>query len=179
MRSITVRRLVPAVLTVLVTVSIPSAAPAACAGRNRSPDEIGATAVRTATLCLVNAKRRAHDLRPLRHATKLSGRRGGTRTTWSGTTTSRTTRARATFRTRIARTGWMRGRKNWVIGENLAWGGGSRSTPRATVAAWMDSPGHRANILHGRFRVIGIGVANGVPVQGGGSGATYTTDFGS
>ena len=30
--------------------------------------------------------------------------------------------------------------------------------PREIVAAWMNSPGHRANILHRRFREIGIGV---------------------
>jgi uncharacterized protein YkwD len=47
------------------------------------------------------------------------------------------------------------------------------------VASWMASPGHRANILKRRFHVIGIGVVDGVPVAGGGAGATYTTDFGS
>jgi len=182
-RSITVRRLgrlVPAVLTVLVAVSIPAAAHAACADRNRSPDEISAAAVRTATLCLVNAKRRAHDLRPLRHATKLiRAARRHSHDMVRHDYFAHDSRSGASFGKRIARTGWMRGRKNWVIGENLAWGGGSRSTPRVTVAAWMHSPAHRRNILHGRFRVIGIGVAHGVPVSGGGAGATYTTDFGS
>ncbi|MEA2391126.1 MAG: hypothetical protein QOK31_1235, partial [Solirubrobacteraceae bacterium] len=37
--------------------------------------------------------------------------------------------------------------------------------------------GHRANILRGSFREIGIGIALGTPA--GGSGATYTTDFGA
>ena len=41
----------------------------------------------------------------------------------------------------------------------------------------MNSPGHRANILSGSFRAIGIGIAAGTP-YGGGGGATYTTDFG-
>jgi uncharacterized protein YkwD len=40
----------------------------------------------------------------------------------------------------------------------------------------MNSPPHRANILSGSFRSIGIGVASGTPVGGG--GGTYTTDFG-
>jgi uncharacterized protein YkwD len=44
----------------------------------------------------------------------------------------------------------------------------------------MNSPGHRANILNGSFREIGIGIANGAPVSLGAAtaGATYATDFG-
>ena len=43
----------------------------------------------------------------------------------------------------------------------------------------MASPGHRHNILTGRFREIGIGVAASSPVSTGNRGATYTTTFGS
>ena len=42
----------------------------------------------------------------------------------------------------------------------------------------MRSAGHRQNILQPRFHVIGIGIGAGAPT-GGGSGRTYTTDFGS
>lgn len=38
--------------------------------------------------------------------------------------------------------------------ENIAAG---YSTPESVVNAWMDSPGHRGNILNGNFREIGIG----------------------
>ena len=40
----------------------------------------------------------------------------------------------------------------------------------------MRSYGHRANILARQFRLIGVGVANGSPMGGGGT--TYATDFG-
>jgi hypothetical protein len=48
-------------------------------------------------------------------------------------------------------------------GENLA---RFRGTPEATLAqdavtGWMNSPGHRANLLDGGFTHIGIGVARG------------------
>jgi uncharacterized protein YkwD len=43
----------------------------------------------------------------------------------------------------------------------------------------MHSPGHRANILNGAFRDIGVGLTLGVPVAGGGSGATYVNEFGT
>ncbi len=41
-------------------------------------------------------------------------------------------------------------------GENIAYG---YKTPEAVVAAWMDSPGHRANILDEDYDCIGIGVS--------------------
>lgn len=44
-------------------------------------------------------------------------------------------------------------------GENIAKG---QKTPQAVVNAWMDSSGHRANILNASFNRIGVGyVANG------------------
>lgn len=39
-------------------------------------------------------------------------------------------------------------------GENIAWG---QRTPEEVVTAWMNSPGHRANILNPSFKAIGIG----------------------
>lgn len=39
-------------------------------------------------------------------------------------------------------------------GENIAWG---QKTPEAVVNAWMNSEGHRANILNKDFTSIGIG----------------------
>ena len=42
------------------------------------------------------------------------------------------------------------------VGENVAVGYGSG---RAVVKAWMRSPGHRANILEKRYRLLGVGAA--------------------
>ena len=174
------RRLIPAVLTGLTAASMPSPAHAGCAGRDSSPADLGGPGTRTTTLCVVNAKRRANDLRPLRQASKLvKAARRHSRDMAKNNYFAHDSRSGASFSARIARTGWMDGRKRWIVGENIAWGGGKHSTPRRIVASWMASPGHRANILKRRFHVIGIGVANGVPVAGGGAGATYTTDFGS
>ena len=52
-----------------------------------------------------------------------------------------------------------------AYGENIAWGYTSAAD---VVAAWMDSPGHRANILDCEFRDIGIGIAQ----------TYWTQDFG-
>jgi len=46
-----------------------------------------------------------------------------------------------------------------AMGENIAMG---YATPAQVVNAWMNSPGHRANILNASFTEIGVGyVANG------------------
>ena len=46
-----------------------------------------------------------------------------------------------------------------TAGENIAKG---QKTPKAVVNAWMNSSGHRANILNSSFTKIGVGyVANG------------------
>jgi len=50
------------------------------------------------------------------------------------------------------------GYTSWSAGENLAWGAPSLSA-RKTVSMWMDSPGHRANIL-GKWSRIGVGVVH-------------------
>ena len=48
------------------------------------------------------------------------------------------------------------------------------------MAAWMASPGHRANILDARFRDTAVGVSAHLPsdLGGGQPGAIYTQDFG-
>ena len=59
------------------------------------------------------------------------------------------------------------------MGENLAVG---LWTPRQVLRAWINSSEHRANLLNGHFRVIGIGVAKGTWA---GRAAYYiTADFG-
>ena len=39
-------------------------------------------------------------------------------------------------------------------GENIAWG---QQTPKEVVTAWMNSSGHRANIMNPNFTTIGVG----------------------
>ncbi|MDX2545841.1 CAP domain-containing protein [Streptomyces sp. WI04-05B] len=55
-----------------------------------------------------------------------------------------------------------------TIGENIACG---QRSPAEVVEGWMNSPGHRANILKREFTHIGIGFA------GGGKAGTYWTQL--
>jgi uncharacterized protein YkwD len=56
------------------------------------------------------------------------------------------------------------------IGENIAKG---QATPAAVMQAWMNSSGHRANILNCGFRNIGVGLAYD------GRSPVWTQDFGT
>ncbi|MFF9818236.1 CAP domain-containing protein [Streptomyces sp. NPDC014006] len=69
-------------------------------------------------------------------------------------------------------TPWDRAAKAGITGlggENIARG---QADPAAVVAAWMDSPGHRANILNPDFKTLGVGVHLGA------GGPWWTQDFG-
>ncbi|HSX34834.1 MAG TPA: CAP domain-containing protein [Candidatus Saccharimonadales bacterium] len=52
-----------------------------------------------------------------------------------------------------------------TAGENLAYGFDTSAT---TVTAWMNSPGHRANILNNTYKEVGFGIANSANYQGTG-----------
>lgn len=54
-------------------------------------------------------------------------------------------------------------------GENIAYG---YTTPEAVMSAWMNSSGHRANILNFKFKDLGVGVYL-KPSPNGGSGTLY------
>jgi uncharacterized protein YkwD len=151
----------------------------ACASASAAPGQVGHRAMVHATLCLLNAERRAHGLRPL-HLNRRLGRaaRRHARDMVRRRYFSHTSRSGASFVERIRRTGYLRSAHSWLVGENIAWGAGSWASARAVMRAWMHSAGHRRNILTGGYRQVGIGIAFGAP-NGMGRSATYTTDFGA
>ncbi|MGE5672984.1 MAG: CAP domain-containing protein [Mycobacterium leprae] len=55
-----------------------------------------------------------------------------------------------------------------TAGENIA----GNSTVNGAFQAWMNSPGHRANILNGQYTKTGIGIVNGGPY-----GMMFTQEF--
>jgi uncharacterized protein YkwD len=83
-----------------------------------------------------------------------------------------------TFVDRIIGAGYTKRNDGWTLGENLAWGTGDLSTAQGVMNAWMNSAGHKANILKKAYREVGIGIKLGVPTDNG-VGATITADFGA
>jgi uncharacterized protein YkwD len=145
------------------------------------PGEASVPALREATLCLMNAQRSARGLGKLRAQESLAAAAGRyARQMVSQGFFDHTSPGGSTMVSRIKGTSYLRGVESWSVGENLAWGAGSLATPRATVAAWMRSAGHRANLLHRDFADVWIGVAQGAPeaLDDGTPASTYVTDFG-
>jgi uncharacterized protein YkwD len=171
------RPVVAVAAALMLLVAAPSASAAGgCAAANASADQASNRALVRATLCVLNAERARHHLRPLRLSRRLGkAARRHSRAMARKRFFSHTSPNGATFIDRIRRTGYLSGARSWHIGENIAYGSGDQSAPRAIGNAWMNSPPHRANILSS-FNAIGIGIAPGTPFGDG--GATYTTDFG-
>ena len=174
-----VRRILLAVLlaAVVVPAGTASAAAPACPGAGLVPNAANAKKVRVATLCLLKRERRMRGRGTLRYnaGLALAGRRHAgdmVRRRYF----SHDSRSGEHFDDRIKRTGYLRGARSALVGENLGWGTGFLATPQAMVRQWMNSPGHRANILRRGFREIGIAVVTRTP--GGTRGATYATAFG-
>jgi uncharacterized protein YkwD len=134
----------------------------------------------SATLCLLNRERRARGL----HALTRSGTLDTSSRQYAGSMVRQRFFAHVspgggTLVQRIRRqSSYLDRARRYFVGENLAWGAGPRATPRQTMASWMDSPSHRANILNPRFRHLGVGLTTGSPRKTSLRSATYVTHFG-
>ena len=146
-----------------------------------SSDEPQRAAVsQVAMVKLLNAARAEHGLKPLRFDRKLARAAiSHSRDMVANRYFAHNSPSGSRFTKRIAKTGWMSGRKRWHVGETLAWGAGANAAPAAVVKAWLASPPHRHIVLSPRFGRVGPGVTPGTPFGGGGSGRTFTADFGS
>jgi uncharacterized protein YkwD len=150
----------------------------ACANTDLRPSSENRGPIRAAVLCLINEERSSRGMAKLRANAKL--RAAAEKHSANMTANNffdHVSPAGTTPLERVKAAGYLAGASSWAVGENIAWGEQQLSTPGEIMKAWMDSTGHRANILNRRFRHIGIGVAVGAPVSGAG-GATYTTAFG-
>jgi uncharacterized protein YkwD len=65
----------------------------------------------------------------------------------------------------------------YMVGENIALGSGSSGEPDSIMRSWMNSDGHRRNILNNKFREVGIGTETG-NWKGNDGVTVYTVDFG-
>ena len=165
-------------IVALCSLAVPAQANATCAGTDLRPAAENLPEVRGAVLCLLNQERRSRGLGRLRANTKL--RRAAERHSRNMAENNffdHVSPGGSTPIERVKTAGYLSGASSWAVGENIAWGQQRLSTPSQIVRSWMDSAGHKANILNRAFAEIGVGVAIGAPGQDG--GATYTTNFGA
>src|SRR3954467_5688010 len=174
----------PRLAAVAALAALALCAPAAahaddCAGADVVPAADNVAVVGQATLCLLNQQRAANGIGPLVQHTALSTASAGYSQRMvaqgffghespdGGTLVQRPTDA-----------GYLGDDDAWVVGENIGGGQASLATARSMVTAWMNSPGHRENLLSADYTQVGLGLALGTPTDQT-WGATYTTDFGA
>jgi uncharacterized protein YkwD len=137
--------------------------------------------VQAATLCLINKVRVQSGELPLRDSSALdAAAQRHSEDMVANNYFDHTTPSGEPFDARIVATGYAPADRPYELGENIDTATIGLSSPSQTVAGWMNSPEHRANILNGDFRDSGIGVTPAAPVvfAEGRPGATYTQDFG-
>jgi hypothetical protein len=150
-----------------------------CAGADVVPAADNVVVVGQATLCLLNQQRAANGIGPLVENAALSTASAGysQRMVAQGFFGHESPDG-GTLVQRLTDAGYLGDDDAWVVGENIGWGQASLATARSMVTAWMNSPGHRENLLSADYGQVGLGLALGTPTDRT-WGATYTTDFGA
>ena len=160
--------------------SPPGAQP--CTGSTLVPNKQDLDAIRAAVICLVNHERLAQGESALTSNAQLEqSAQAHTDSMVSENYFEHNSPQGETPLMRMRAAGYIYSSHiGYDVGENIGWGTLTDSTPRAIVAAWMASPGHRANILNPHFRDTAVGVSARLPnsLMRNQAGGIYTQDFG-
>jgi uncharacterized protein YkwD len=104
----------------------------------------------------LNAVRAQHGLRPVRHRGRLA--RVASRHSGELLRTGRMSHVALDGRNASQR---LRRFTRGPVGEVIAWSSRRRTSGRAIVHQWLNSPSHRVVLLDGRFGGVGIGARRG------------------
>jgi len=151
-----------------------------CDNAGVTPSDSNVDQVNAAILCLVNGERADQNLPALNSNDQLGQAARGmcTRMVTDHFFAHETPDGKNVV-DRVQPTGYIPSSGDWVVGENLAWGSGALSTPQAIVNGWMNSPGHKANILASDYKDVGLAACQGAPSTQASGGTTYVNDFGA
>jgi uncharacterized protein YkwD len=154
---------------------------AGCANVTLLPTAADAAAIDGATLCLVNQIRAAHHLHRLhanRYLLGVAASQVKTMVSWDYFADVRP--SGQTPLSLVGVTRYPAHAAGFAVGQNIAWGTGSFSSPAHIVGEWMASPPHREVILTGEYRDAGVAVKPAVPgvLRAEHPGATYAMEFG-
>jgi uncharacterized protein YkwD len=163
-----------------VVVALALASPAAPASTSRSVTVD--RALDASVVQLINQLREQHGLAPLRVSAELERAAvAHTREMLSAGYFAHDSTDGSPFWKRVQRFYGAKGFRTWYVGENLVWGSPGLSGDDA-VADWLGSPEHRANLLNGAWREVGLAAVH-VPSAPGAYGdreaTIVTADFGA
>ncbi|SRR5581483_9293481 len=179
-----------AVLAAIPVTGLPCSASAAapapsCPNPNTPSAALALPAFSSSVACLINQRRAAFHLRPLRANLRLNSAAyvyvtsllSGQFFTHHGGLTGRNNTSTVIGRDRFI--GYIPPGRRWIVGEDLREAPIPTDTPTGVVTAWMNSPEHRAWILKPKLEDIGVdaeyGIANAFPVD---TGVTVAAEFG-
>jgi uncharacterized protein YkwD len=148
----------------------PAASAASCAGQGNAGAP--AAAQERAMLCLVNHARVNRGLEPLAAPAVLArsaGRKSGDILRCDEFSHEACGREVGYWPEQFGYGG--------CVGENIAYAIGRTATPRAIFRLWMNSQGHRENILRSSYDDIGIGLQVG-EIEGFAGAHVWTQQFG-
>lgn len=129
-----------------------------------------------AMLCEINYARVNYGLAPLRLESRLTSSAAGKAADILACDSFSHTACGLSWLAPIRATGYLTG--CWQAGENLAWGQDDLASAESTMAAWLASPPHRANILDDDYTELGVAIGQGT-LTGYEGTTVWVTHFGS
>jgi len=148
-----------------------------CSASNRIPTPAALEQARAATLCLLNRERAAQGLPALvmdarlTQASQLHSDDMGRRDFYAHENPDGLGPSPRVYAQGLPPDGT-------TVAENIHWGTGWLATPKEIVRDWMDSPGHRRNILRAEVSHVGVGIGFDAPRPGHrGQARVYATNF--
>jgi len=173
-----VRRLFLLAATVTAAAIVGATLPA---GGSAARRVVAVDSVEPALLQEINAVRKEHGLVALRLSRPLAAAADQhSREMAVGGFFAHESRDGSSFERRVARYYPARARHAWSVGENLAWASPDLDASQA-LSLWMQSPGHRVNLLNPAWREIGLGAVHVDAASGVYDGlavTVITADFG-
>jgi uncharacterized protein YkwD len=142
------KRVAAVLMTALVALGVSSCA--APASAPAGPAQSAAPGAAGAIVDAMNQDRAAAGLGGLSYNDQLAG----SGQAWSGTIANGGSLFHQNLSSLLSQPAWGGYR---TLGENLLVGPGAMSAGQMETA-WMNSPGHRANILNGSFTMVGVGI---------------------
>ena len=131
--------------------AVPVANPASSRARVTSVSRLNSQVVRE-----VNRVRAQHGLKPLARSSSLTRAAAShSRSMATDGYFAHESSSGSVFWQRIKAFYSANGRKYWSVGENLVWASPDLTAKQA-VKMWMNSAPHRANLLSGKWREIGL-----------------------
>ena len=148
-----------------------------CRASTRVPMPDALAQARGATLCLLNRERAAHGLPALAidprltQAAQLHADDMGRRDFYDHRNPDGAAPSARVYAQGLPADGT-------TVAENIHWGTGWLGTPREIMRDWMNSPGHRRNILRAEVTHVGVGIGFDAPRPGHrGPARVYATNF--